>query len=397
MKKRKCMALLAAMSLMTMSAMFTGCGEKDTAAGDVEMQTETAEDAGKKSENEENKEATTHVVTFYDADGTTVLKTEEVENGSCVAEYTPEKEGYIFVGWFATPQMSHGFDFNTAIADDTSVFAGFVSYVEDTREYAIVGSGKSSVLMESNWGAVIGDAQKMEKQESDTENIYTITLDLNEGDEFQFAINSSWNAQRGYGYLDTITLDGTDYFQNSGSLGEASTKRANIKCAVAGNYTFTLKTYPGEDQYETDNANYSEENKEAFNINSYDKITWTYNGESSASAEDTQTDYYIKGAVITNWEDVYSDETRFTEENGIYTLHVALTEGDEFMFTSMVTVGDMSSVGTEYIRYSNIAADDTDSLSHVTEGGGSNLIAAEAGNYVFEYDPATKVLTVAVE
>ncbi len=48
--------------------------------------------------------------------------------------------------------------------------------------------------------------------------------------------------------------------------------------AVAGNYTFTLTTYPGEDEYETDDANYTEENKENFNINPYDVITWTYNG-----------------------------------------------------------------------------------------------------------------------
>lgn len=395
MKKRKCMAVLAAMSLMSMSVMFTGCGAKDTAGDDANMQTEAAEDG--KTENDENKEAAVHTVTFYDSDGTTVLKTEEVEDGSVVADFVPEKDGYIFVGWFATPQMSHVFDFDTAITGDTDAFAGFVSYVEDTREYAIVGSGTSPVLLESSWGAVIGDAQKMEKQESDTENTYTITLDLNEGDEFQFAIDTSWSAQRGYGYLDTITLDGTDYFQNSGSLGEASTKRSNIKCSVAGNYTFTLTTYPGEDQYETDNANYTEENKEAFNINPYDKITWTYNGAGTSDAQDTVTDYYIKGAVITGWEDVYSDETKFTEENGIYTLHVTLTEGDEFMFTSMVTAGDTSSVGTEYIRYSNIAEDDSDSLAHVTEGGGSNLIASEAGDYVFEYDPAAKLLKVSVE
>lgn len=400
MKKRKCIALLAAMSLVTMSAMFTGCGEKDAAATGGEQQSQAANAAGageSANTTEGETEKGKHVVTFYDSDGTTVLKTEEVLDGACVAEYIPEKEGYIFVGWFATPQMSHGFDFEAAIMDDASAFAGFVSYVEDTREYAIVGSGTSPVLLESNWGAVIGEAQKMEKQESDTENVYQLTLDLNEGDEFQFAIDSAWNAQRGYGYLDTIELDGMDHFENSGSLGEASTKRSNIKCAVSGNYTFTLTTYPGEDQYETDNANYTEENKEAFNMNAYDKITWTYNGASTAGNEDMKTDYYIKGATITGWEDVYTDETRFVEENGIYTLRVALTKGDEFMFTSTVTVGDNSSVGTEYIRYSNITPDDTTSLSYVTEGGGSNLIAAEEGTYVFTYDPAEQVLSVTME
>lgn len=119
----------------------------------------------------------------------------------------------------------------------------------------------------------------------------------------------------------------------------------------------------GEDAYETDNANYLEENKEAFNINAYDSISWTYNGENTVSDQEKQVDYYIKGAQITGWEDVYSDETKFVENDGIYTLTVELTEGDEFMFTSMVTVGDTSSVGTEYIRYTNIAEDDSESLS----------------------------------
>lgn len=387
MKKKNCMALLVAMSVVTVASMFVGCGGKTVAE-----ETQTTE-----TMSEEAEDAVSHVVTFYDSDGTTVLDTAEVADGDCATEYIPQKDGYIFVGWFATPQMSHKFDFETPVTEDVSAFAGFVSYVEDEREFAIVGSGTSAVLLESNWGTVIGDAQKMEKQESNTENIYVITLDLNEGDEFQFAINTSWNDQRGYGYLDTISFEGKDYFQNSGSLGEASTRRSNIKCAVAGNYTFTLTTYPGEDVYETENANYTEENKEAFNINPYDTITWTYNGAGSANADDMRTDYYIKGANVTGWEDVYSDETRFVEENGVYTLKIALAEGDEFMFTSMVTAGDTSSVGTEYIRYTNIAADDTASLSYVTEGGGSNLVAAGAGTYIFTYDPAKKVLTVTME
>ena len=123
-------------------------------------------------------------------------------------------------------------------------------------------------------------------------------------------------------------------------------------------------------------------------------ITWTYNGESTADNGDTKTDYYIKGAKITGWEDVYTDETRFTEENGIYTLTVDLEEGDEFIFTSMVTVGETSGVGTEYIRYSNIAADDLKSQSFVTGTDSANLVASQAGTYTFTYDASTKVLTV---
>ena len=82
------------------------------------------------------------------------------------------------------------------------------------------------------------------------------------------------------------------------------------------------------------------------------------------------------------------------EENGIYTLTVDLEEGDEFIFTSMVTVGETSGVGTEYIRYSNIAADDLESQSFVTGTDSANLVASQAGTYTFTYDASTKVLTV---
>ncbi|MCM1145450.1 MAG: InlB B-repeat-containing protein [Blautia sp.] len=383
----------------------TACGTNQDAAGDVQsVGTEDVQDTQPEDAQQMEGEAEPavepagkHVVTFLDDDGTTVLDTVEVEDGALAESYVPEKEGYTFAGWFATPNKSHRFDFSAAITDDTSIFAGFVSYVEDTREYAILGSGKSPVLMESNWGKVIEEQHMMAKEENADANVYTITLDLETGDEFQFAINSSWENQRGYGYLSSIELDGVEYFANSGGLGDTSVKRSNIKVSVAGNYTFTLTTYPGEDFYDEGAANYSEANKECFNVNPYDTIEWTYNGESSTGSVDMQTDYYIKGAKITGWEDVYSEETKFSEQDGIYTLTVALEEGDEFMFTSMVTAGDVESVGNEYIRFTNIAEDDTDSLSHVTGMENANLVAAESGTYVFTYDPATQILTVDVK
>lgn len=286
--KRKGLRWFAAAALATAmgAAMLTGCqsgGEKTNVP---------VTESGKNTE-------TTHVVTYYDADGSTVLDTEEVEDGACAKEYTPEKEGYIFAGWFATPQMSHKFDFTTAVTEDTNIFAGFVSYQEDTRSFAIVGSGTSPVLLESNWGAVIGDAQTMVKEDVPDANVY-------------------------------------------------------------------------------------------------DSIDWIYNGESKASGEEKHVDYYIKGAKITNWEDVYTDQTQFVEKDGIYSLTVGLEEGDEFMFTSLVTAGDTKSVGTEYVRYTNIAKDDTESLSCVSGKEGGNLVAGQTGSYTFTYDPSTQVLKVSV-
>ncbi len=389
MKKRVMGAALAVMIMAVGAIGLSGCGKTE---GNAEKGAETSSAVAEGTE-----EAGAYTVTFYDSDGTTVLSTAEVEDGATVEEYLPEKEGYTFAGWFATPQMSHKFDFSTAITEDTSVFAGFVSYVEDTRSFAILGSGKSPVLMESNWGAVIGEAQTMTKEDVEGENIYTITVDLLEGDEFQFAMDSSWGDQRGYGYLDNIEQDGVEYFVNSGGLGDTGVKKANIKVAVSGNYTFTLTTYPGEDTYDTEDAYYSEEGKESFNYNAFDRISWTYNGESASDGVEYQTDYYIKGSIITGWEDVYTDETKFTENDGIYTLTIDLEEGDEFLFTTLLTSGDTQSVGNEYVRYTNIASNDSDSLTYVTGTESANMVAVSAGTYTFTYDPASQVLTVSFQ
>ena len=115
-----------AMTAMLVSGMLmlSACQSTDTVKTDVTGATEETAQTGQE---------TACVVTYYDSDGRTVRQTEEVEKGACANEYTPEKDGSIFVGWFATPQMSHKYDFSQAVTEDTSVFAGFVTYVEDTR------------------------------------------------------------------------------------------------------------------------------------------------------------------------------------------------------------------------------------------------------------------------
>ena len=186
-------------------------------------------------------------------------------------------------------------------------------------------------------------------------------------------------------------IDGTDYFSVSGGLSEGSQK-SNIKCVKSGNYTFTLTTYPGADVYDTENSYYTEETKENYNSNPFDKIEWTYNGELSGEQADLDTTYYIKGAIITNWEDRYDEQYEFTEENGVHTLTIDLEEGDEILLTSLITVDGNSSVGNEYVRYSNIS--DADSLSFVDGTESQNIIARQSGTYTFVYHPDTAELTV---
>ena len=333
------------------------------------------------------KEETKFTVEYMDGD--TVLKTEEVVEGGTATAWTPEKEGQTFVGWFATPTMSVEFDFSKPIAENTKVFAGFSAYAEDTRTWAIVGSGKGDLLLSSNWGKVIADAHILKKT---GDNEYSITIDLYAGDEFQFAINTSWHHKRGFGYLETATdASGNEAFSGSGGIGETAAKGQNIKVAMDGNYTITLHTHPGDDYYDENNANYSEANKEVFNLSDFDKITWVRNGD-PAELSSSITNYYIKGANITLWADLYNEATGFAKVGDTHTLTIYLREGEEFMFTSLVTENGASSVGSEYIKFENL-----DDASKALFTGSGNIVASKGGTYTFTYNETTKVLSATLD
>ena len=335
-----------------------------------------------------NNTVKSYDVTFYN--GETVLKVEKVEENKCATNWTPEVEGYTFEKWYGTPTFTHEFDFTTPITANTEVFGKFLSNVvtEDVRSFYVVGSGTSPVLLESNWGKVINDSMKLTKDNE--KNEYSITLDLYVGDQFQFAINSSWENQRGVGYLKVFELDGEEVFKNPGSAYGNDSRRSNIEVKKSGNYTLTLLTHPDEDYYDTNNANYTEAGKENFNLNDYDTMTWVRNGDAEEPV-DAITTYYIKGSGITTWKDIYNNHTRMNNEDGINKLSIFLQEGEEFLFTSMVTVGDKISTGTEYLRYSNL---DEEAKELLDATASYNMVAKASGVYDFSYNESTKVISV---
>lgn len=337
-------------------------------------------------------EEVTYTVTYMD--GTTELKKETVKEGEKAVKWQPTKDGFTFVDWYATPGFTHKFDFDEPITENKSAFAQFASATqsEDTRTFYIAGSGKGPVLMASDWGKGTGEQHKMTKTEG--KNEYKYTVDLYEGDKFQFEITGTgdWQNQRGAGYLDTLKLaDGTTAFSGTATIGDNSSYRHDIKCEYSGNYTFTLTTHPDDDTYETNNPSYTEANKEAFNINPLDKLTWVRNGD--VEDVETVTDFYIKGNKITNWKDMYNASTKMTNKDGVYTLAVYLKEGDEFMFTSRVTVGGTEGTGTDYLRASNLDA----ASKQLVGGTEGNMTAKASGTYTFTYTEATKVLSVAFD
>lgn len=332
-------------------------------------------------------------VTYYD--GTTVLKTEEVEKGGHATYWEPEaKEGMEFSDWYVDAGLNRVFDFEgEAITADKSLYAGYVAVgTDDTRTWAIVGSGQGDILSSSAWGTVITDVHALEKTEG--ENEFTITLDLYEDDQFQFATDTSWMNQRGFGYIPladrTMTVDGEEVtpFSGGGGIGETADKQSNITVEYPGNYTLTLTTYPDEDYYD-DNVNNG-----LVSISNFDTITYEYNGP-AAELSSTVTEFYIKGQDITQWGDMYNPDTQMTRVGSTYTLTVYLKAGDQVMFTSLNVDRETgeSTVGTTYINVTNL---DEESASLFTAAG-NNMTVNTSGEYTFTYDADSKTLSAALD
>ena len=332
-------------------------------------------------------------VTYYD--GTTVLKTEEVEEGGYATDWEPEaKEGMEFSDWYVDAGLNRVFDFEgEAITADRNLYAGYVAVgTDDTRTWAIVGSGQGDILSSSAWGTVITDVHALEKTEG--ENEFTITLDLYEDDQFQFATDTSWMNQRGFGYIPladrTMTVDGEEVtpFSGGGGIGETADKQSNIIVEYPGNYTFTLTTYPDEDYYD-DNVNNG-----LVSISNFDTITYEYNGP-AAELSSTVTEFYIKGQDITQWGDLYNPATQMTRVGSTYTLTVYLKAGDQVMFTSLNVDRETgeSTVGTTYINVTNL---DEESASLFTAAG-NNMTVNTSGEYTFTYDADSKTLSAALD
>lgn len=376
--------LLLPMLLLVLAAPLVGC---DTNTASTPATSSSRPDGNK--------------ITVTYKDGDKVLKTEEIDKGTKATSYTPEKTGKSFVGWFAVPNLTHTFDFDQALTEDTTVFAAFASpYQKDERTWAIVGSGISPILAESNFGKVITDEMKMTRADKNDVNEFTYTVDLYKDDVFQFAINSSWNNQRGAGYLDALAIGDTAYFSGAATIGEATARKQNIKCIVPGNYTFTLKTYPADDYYDEKDQYYTAENKENFNYNNFDRIFWVRNGDAKP-VEKPALDFYIKGEKVTEWEDRLVDSKKMTRsaDNKTYTYTTPLLADDKFLFISTQTVAGTVTSANSFIKGSSLDTDDSTTAALIdmqvpASPENSNLVAKKKGLYTFTYNLETDKLRV---
>lgn len=314
---------------------------------------------------------TEYTLTLYDNDGATVLHTITVKEGEAPQKpANPQKDGHTFKGWFVTPTSSREYNFDAPLEEDAAAYAQWtVADYQDDRDWVMVGSA-------IGWTAE--DALHFSKVEG-AGNQYTLTVDVNVGDEFKCTVLNSngvldYNNSDGANVGFQLMVEAGDNFVAGGGLGDAP---KNISCAVAGNYTFTL----------TSDA-----------VNSNNKLAWVRNGDviGGGEVDGAVMTYYIKGEKVTDWKDFINSGTTLkqsADDADVYTLSIYLSAGDNFMFASLKTEDGVSEDGGVYVKYANV---DEASKALFADNYG-NIVANDAGMYTFTFNAATRALSATVD
>ena len=179
-------------------------------------------------------------VTFYESDGTTVLKEVEVADGEAVTMPELTKEGYMIEGYYATPALLVEFDATQPITEDTSVFVAWQSSVVDERPWMLAGS--LSGYPDNNWGKKWPQDDYLLQPMEGEFNTFYIDVNLYAGDAFKIAVigegyvwdnNNSIDAGHLANKTETAVLCSGENAFDSG---------ANIQVMEDGKYRLILKT-----------------------------------------------------------------------------------------------------------------------------------------------------------
>lgn len=317
-------------------------------------------------------------VTFYN--GNSVISTVKVDKNSLVTmpETAPTKDGYEFVRWCATPTFSQAFDFSQEIEGNTSVYAGFRSTVADDHTWYLAGQSKSDLFSESgdfkefkgDTAANLPASVTMTKDETQG-NKFTFTTDFYVADKFQILnTEEGWAGQIGYGYMNPVqySVESDSPMYSGGGLDPSSVKKSDIQIGQDGNYTITLVVDADGKMTE---------------------ISYERNGDVTQQITGI-TSYYIKGAQITGWGNLYNDATKMNKRGDVYTLEVYLKANDEVMFISSLTEDGVMKPTAPTLG----AALLTDGSLEFVEKSGNNVKPKANGMYTFTYDDAAKTLAV---
>lgn len=254
-----------------------------------------------------DKKGDTVEVTWYS--GRTALRTDDVKPGTKLTSWTPDREGFVFIGWYADQTCDTEFDFDKEIKSATAVYAGWRPEVlpQDTRLWYAIGGG-AGTMKASNWqfateAEKVGEEVKLDEngnatftvkdgfeelilQKTDKTNVFTLELTLRPSDKFRIitgAYNSDWSGDKSKAEIGLGDFEGFEYaagtnpnggtevtkedkaygevkndkgevvFYGGMENGNYSTHMWNAWLADGkdGKYKFTVTVYPGYDRFNT--------------------------------------------------------------------------------------------------------------------------------------------------
>lgn len=241
-----------------------------------------------------------------DAEGRTAIFAFRVVYGSKlngIAEWCDASNTFVYEAGEATVTFVRGGGIYISI--DTSKDG--TEYAEDTNQYGLAGTI-------NKWTTEFEDNLAFEKDTTVTDkNVYKLTVTLAADAEIKVVIYGSWDNAMG---ADKVTGIGTDLTDSDG----------NIKVVTAGEYTFTLTTYP---------------NNPAQNTLTYTVVPSTGDDE-GGNEEDGNTDsetgvnaYHLVGSGSLfgdgqSWNTGYAEYAFTKTSDNVYTITVTLAAGDEF-------------------------------------------------------------------
>lgn len=319
-------------------------------------------------------------VTWYDGDQ--VVKTEEVDKGSTVSKWTPEKEGLTFAGWYKNPEFNAIFNFNAPINEDTSIYAAFVSgdFQADETEYYLVGSGIGD-LMYSNWSQEDSRYEYiMYNDNIPGKNSFSIEILMFAGDAFLICHDGSWDGQVGIGKVEGVELetdthaivkdaDGEVVFEGFEEFGNTYDKwNITLTEGHDGVYRFT---------YTTDPANPDS------NI-----VTWELvRSVDSSEAPVFECEMYFIGS-FNGWSTTYEDGSDYM----LYDNGDGTWEGSLEITENMYTDDAIAHVGYPAAALKLYDAANDKWIGY--EGDGDLFLTA--GVYSFVYNSSTRTFTYEV-
>ena len=283
----------------------------------------------------QKEEVKTWKVTFFDADGVTVISEVEAEDGKAVELPELTRDGYLVQGYYATPALLIPFDTTAPITEDTSIFVAWQSSVEDTRPWMLAGSLR--FYPENNWGHAWPQDDFLLQPVEGSFNTYEIEVNLFAGDEFKIAVISE-----NYEWADTIDASnlanqGENAVMSSGE--NAFDSGANIKVSEDGKYRLTLTTdaeslplckLAYEKIGEAEEApEYQYDMKLWASFNNWEGQDMTRNGEDliwycEADVPEGGGEFGVKNAATGDWYSSEDNKVNITLDEGHYMFFIEL-------------------------------------------------------------------------